>query len=66
MIYTTPTYHPVITPNDLVEFKPADGAIMVSVAPHAFEMPSYFTAGISVQERASTRAAQAQALNKHG
>jgi phage/plasmid-associated DNA primase len=39
-----PTYHPVITPNDLVEFKAADGAIMASAAPHAFEMPSYFTA----------------------
>lgn len=46
-----PTYHPVITPNDLVEFKPADGAIMASVAPHAFEMPSYFTAGNIDEER---------------
>jgi phage/plasmid-associated DNA primase len=33
-----PIYHSVITPNDPVEFKPSDPAIMASVAPHAFEM----------------------------
>jgi hypothetical protein len=38
-----PTYHPVITPNDPVEFKPSD----------PFEMPSIFTAGDVMAERAS-------------
>jgi hypothetical protein len=46
-----PTYHPVITPNDLVDFKPAEGAIMASVAPHVFEMPSVFTSGDVMAER---------------
>jgi hypothetical protein len=42
----------VITPNDPVEFKPSDPTIMASVAPHAFEMPSIFTMGNVLEERA--------------